>query len=252
VFSWPSHWPGSALKKKGPTGENLGRPRKIKAAALSHSPGIPTACPACGRSRPALDQSVSTVPRFLPSLSTGKEEITSAHIARSSGSAALTIFAISRSRSGTLRWRGSCTTRRHPTNTLPKVGLPYSLMCANFGAEGSKECRRGLPVSPVPRPDQGPQPGQHRRAPGAEREFLEQTVRGAPGRSGVCLDLSVGKRPPSSPTKPRYIPNLRSVRCRRVPVEPSSDITSKRCRISTKNDPVFTACPSLARRSDQI
>jgi hypothetical protein len=33
-----------------------------------------------------------------------------------------------------------------------------------------------------------------------------------PGRSGMFLDLSVGKQPPSSPKKPRYIPKLRLVR----------------------------------------
>jgi hypothetical protein len=85
-----SHWPERPIyEEKGRTGENLGRPHQGQNTGLIAQSRNPKGMPRLWCSRPALDQSVSTVALFLPSLSTGKEEITSAHIARSSGSAAL-------------------------------------------------------------------------------------------------------------------------------------------------------------------
>jgi hypothetical protein len=76
--------------------------------------------------------------------------------------------------------RGSTTDA--PTLFALRANLAPSAQSVSTGSTGAW---------PVPRLDQGPQ-SRHRRAPGPERES-EQMIRVGPGRSGVFLDLSVGK-----------------------------------------------------------
>jgi bifunctional non-homologous end joining protein LigD len=79
------------------------------------------------------------------------------------------------------RWRGHCATPRQAScsmNTLPGTAPVVFAHACRLGAEGivSKKIW-DLSIRPLPRLDQGPQSGQHRRAAGQQRDLESMRLR---------------------------------------------------------------------------
>jgi hypothetical protein len=93
-----------------------------------------------------------------------------------SSSVTARICAVAHSLSARLRWR-SCWARSqswHPAQRTHRRRWAYRVrLCVSARCWGHRveEGRQRLPVRSVPRLDQGPQSGQHRRAAGAQRSL---------------------------------------------------------------------------------